>query len=83
MAQQVPVELPAAGWQENMEKFRFEPVDAQIDQLCLGRKITSHTEAEPSLALPFPAPSQPSKDRAEESFLKRNIKTSFCLVGGK
>lgn len=49
-----------------MEKFRFEPVDAQMDLLCLSRKITSHTQAEPSLALPLPAPSQISKDRAEE-----------------
>lgn len=65
-----------------MEKFRFEPMDAQMDLLCLSRKITSHTEAEPSPALPFPAPSQISKDRAEGISSQKEYQ-DLILPGGK
>lgn len=52
----------------------------EVDLLCLSSKITSHTQAEPSL--PFPAPSRYPRTGQKESLLKRSIKTSFC-VGGK
>lgn len=73
---------PQQGWQENMEKFRFEPMDAQMDLLCLSRKITSHTEAEPSPALPLPAPSQISKGRAEGISSQKEYQ-DLILLGGK
>lgn len=58
-------------------------MDAQMDLLSLSRKITSHTEAEPSLALPFPAPSQIPKGRAEGISSQKEYQDLILLGGEK